>query len=117
MSNSHDEKAEIMESDIFGANDSDSSPIDESLSNLIQKLGQDDDVDFFTDLSQDEIRHITVLSLRNDETTKRFLKKYKDLQVSRRRKGRKELIEVAKAIGSLAKEQEEKAKGRLGGLI
>lgn len=111
----NDELSEDLESDIFGADNDTTNQVAEALSGLIKKLGEDTDQDFFTDLSSNEINHISVLSLRDDETTKKFLRSYKDLQVSRRRKGRKELIEIAKAIGSVVeKEKETGLRSKLG---
>lgn len=98
--------SEVFEDDLMGSDDSDKNQIAGALSDLIQELRSDENIDFFTDLSMREIRHISVLSIRDDRTTEKFLQNYKALQNSRRRKGRKELIEIAKAIGSVAKTDE-----------
>lgn len=109
------DKREFFEDELTSSQDSKENQIAGALSDLIQELRSDDNIDFFTDLSTREIRHISVLSIRNDETTKEFLENYKALQNSRRRKGRKELIEIAKAIGSVAKrDDKDSIRDRLG---
>lgn len=112
---SSDKEAEIFKDEITKAEDSKENQIAGALSDLIQELRSDENIDFFTDLSTREIRHISVLSIRSDETTEEFLENYKALQNSRRRKGRKELIEIAKAIGSVAKrDDKDSIRDRLG---
>lgn len=112
---STDKKSEIFTDELTKNDQSDENQIASALSDLIQELRSEENIDFFTDLSTREIRHISVLSIRSDETTKEFLENYKALQNSRRRKGRKELIEIAKAIGSVAKQNDKDSlRDRLG---
>lgn len=110
-----EDNREFFEDELTSSEDSNENQIAGALSDLIQELRSDENIDFFTDLSTREIRHISVLSIRSDETTEEFLENYKALQNSRRRKGREELIEIAKAIGSLAnKDERQGLKDKLG---
>lgn len=96
----------------------DKGDIAEALSELIEELASDENIRMFSDLSQQEIKHIAVLKSMNDSVVDEFLEEFESLQVSYRRKGREELIEIAESVGSLASDEEEKSKlQRLKGVL
>lgn len=80
--------------------------IAESLSELLDSLTDEEQDMLLSDLSEKEIRHISVLESTGDELTQEFLQDFRRLKVSSGRKGRKELIDVAGAISSVFEAQQ-----------
>lgn len=99
-------EAELVQDEIFGEDEDDSNEIAEALSDLISELSQEESISLFTDLTQREIRHISVLESLDDKMIQDFLNSYKKHQVANRRKGRKELLEVAESLGVIADKDE-----------
>lgn len=67
----------------------------------IENLNNPRNINLLTDLSSDEIRNLIVVEtigeLYNDKMRLQISKLYKELKVSKGRKGRKEIIDVVKA--------------------
>lgn len=101
-----------------GSNDS--GDISESLSQLMDHLSDEEQHNLFSELSEREIKHISVIATAGDgdELTENFLRNYKMLKVSKKRRGRKELVNIAEAFSGVFETQNEgkmaKMKGALG---
>lgn len=93
----------------------DEDDIAKALSELIQQLGDDTDnvISLFSELTQREIRHLSVLAIQDDDVTKEFVNSYETHKVSHQRRGRKELINIAEAMGSMKDEEAASLKDRL----
>lgn len=89
--------------------------IAKALSELIQQLGDDKEevISLFTELTQRELRHLSVLAIQKDGVTEDFVNSYETHKVSHMRRGRKELINIAEAMGSLREEEQQSLKDKL----
>lgn len=115
-----DEKTkDTMEEEVLNlTEEEDGKELAEALSELIEQLADDENIRMFSDLSQEEIRHISVLKSMNDTIIDEFLNEFEALQVSYRRKGRQELIDIAESVGSLASQEEDESRlDRLRGVL
>lgn len=79
--------------------DLDNNAVAEALKNLLGVLRDEEQVNMFSDLSNEDIRHLSVMETLGDETTESFADNFKTLKVSRNRDGRKEIIKLAEAVG------------------
>lgn len=87
--------------------------IAESLSDLLDSLTDEEQDVLLSELSNEEIKHLSVLETTGDELTNEFIGSFRQMKVSHNRKGRKELIEVADAISAIFEAQEG---GKLSGM-
>lgn len=87
--------------------------ISQSLSELMENLSDEEQHNLFSELSDREIKHISVIATAGgeDELTKEFLRQYKTLKVSKKRRGRKELVNIADAFSSIF--EAEQGEGKL----
>lgn len=98
----------------------DNGDIAESLSQLMNHLSDEEQHNLFSELSEKEIKHISVIATAGggDEITEEFLKNYKMLKVSKKRRGRKELVNISEAFSGVFETQQgghmDKIKGALG---
>lgn len=93
----------------------DSDDITEALSQLLSELSDEEAHNLFSDLTDEEIRHISVLATvgDDDDLTKQFLREFKILKVSKRRRGRKELVKIASAFSGVFETKNEGKMGKI----
>lgn len=86
-----------------------------SLSELLDDLADEDQYILFSELTEREIKHLSVIATvgDNDEITQTFIQNYMRMKVSKNRKGRGELVQIAEAFSGVFETQE---KGRLAGI-
>lgn len=108
----HDPVGSQLQNALEGSDDDD---IARALSELIQQLGDNTDsvISLFTELTQREIRHLSVLAIQDDAVTRDFVNSYETHKVSHMRRGRKELINIAEAMGSLRDDAQDSLKDRI----
>lgn len=75
----------------------------ESLSQLLETLADEEKTILFSELSEREITHLSVISTvgDEDEVTQNFIDNFMKMKVSKKRRGRKELSDVAQAFASV----------------
>jgi len=83
---------------------------EEAIADLLQILGDKfDNINVLTELNMREIVFLTVMeainSKLNADVLKKFLHLYKEHKVSHKRRGRKELVAVAKRLGGVEEPQ------------
>lgn len=107
------DQKEIQKS--LNVDDNDGSDIASSLSELLDDLADEDKYILFSELSEREIKHLSVIATvgENDDITNTFIKNYMRMKVSKRRKGRGELVQIAEAFSGVFQTQEE---GRISSL-
>lgn len=110
------DQKQVQESMEGGLDDSDD--VSESLSELLDSLTDREQDILLSQLSEREIKHLSVLDTTGDQLTQNFTKRFRQLKVSQGRQGRSELIEVADAISKMFEKQEggrmDAVKSRLG---
>lgn len=94
--NDRDKAMDVIES---SGSDLDSNAVAEALRDLLKVLRDENKVDLFSNLSRDDIRHLSVMETLGDDMTEDFAKNFKRLKVSEGREGRKEIIQLAEAVG------------------
>lgn len=87
----------------------DSSDIAQSLSELLDDLADEDKYILFSELSEREINHLSVIATvgDNDEITNMFIENYMRMKVSKGRQGRGELVQIAEAFSGVFQTQNE----------
>lgn len=97
------------------SNVDDGGDIANSLSELLDDLADEDQYILFSELTEREIKHLSVIATvgEDDEITERFIQQFMKMKISKRRKGRKELVEIANAFSGVFETQQE---GRIQGL-
>lgn len=97
----HQKKVEsTFKADMDGGSEHD---ISESLSQLLDDLADENQHLMFSELTEREIKHLSVIKTAgyNDETTKRFIKQYMTMKISKKRRGREELVKIAESFGDM----------------
>lgn len=89
-------------------NPADNDKIGQALSDLIEKVGDDDVYKMFSETTMEEIRHLSVEMTVGDDITEEFARNYLLLKVAHQRAGRSELLSIADALGSVHKQEEHK---------
>ena len=79
----HDEIEETLKEDKTSGDG-----IADSLSDLLDTLGDEEKHKMFSEVSEREIKHLSVLATTGDDLTKQFIREYMTMKVSKRRKGR-----------------------------
>lgn len=79
----------------------DTDGLGQSVSNLLDALGDEEQHKILTELDMDEIRHLAVMGTIADDTMDDFIKEYTTLKISHKRRSRKEFVKVAETIGGL----------------
>ena len=105
MSEEEDYGDLMAEDDLFEKQE-DNKHIAESLSKALDELQDDTNIEMFSDLSMREIKIIAPLLTTKGKTSGTLVKWYLKTNVSRRRKGRKEIIDAMKSIGGLTNQEE-----------
>lgn len=96
------------------------SDIADSLSKLLEDLADEDMYILFSELSEREIKHLSVIGTvgADDDVTQEFIQNFMRMKVSKNRKGRKELVQIGEAFSGVFETQEEgrlaKIKSRIG---
>lgn len=93
--------------------------IAESLSELIQDLSDREKHIVLSELSEREIKHLSVIKTtgKNDEITEQFVKDYMTMKISKKRRGRKELVKIGEAFSTLFESEEKGRMDRLRGMV
>lgn len=88
--------------------DSDGDSLGDSLSNLLENLTSDEAIRLLSELDDEEISHITAILAVDgeEEVTQDLVQQFLSLKVSRNRRGRKELTEVADAFSGVFQVEE-----------
>lgn len=103
-----------------GSSSSDSTDIKAALSGIMENLSDEEQDILLTDLTEREIKHIAVIDTvgEDDDITQKFLESFRTHKVSRKRKGRKELGDIAEAFAGLFEAEQagklDKVKGAIG---
>lgn len=103
--------------------DNDGEGVAESLSQLLDTLADENQVILFSELSEREIKHLSVIATvgENDALTQTFIDNYMKMKVSKNRKGRKELSEISEAFAGVFQTDNvgklEGIKNKLGGVL
>jgi len=90
-----------IERALQGEGGEESEDVAKALSNLMELLGDTDSYKMFSEVSNREIKHLSVLSSTGDQLMDEFIKEYLLLKVSHNRAGRSELIDVSNAFAKL----------------
>lgn len=90
-----------------------------AISELLEELSTEEKDILFSELSPREIKHISVLETIDDPLMDRFVRNFRNNKVSKNRKGRKELVEVADSLSDIIAQKEstgaiDKLKGFIG---
>lgn len=108
MSESDRDRAmDMLES---AGSDLDNNAVAEALKNLLGVLRDEEQVNMFSDLSNEDIRHLSVMETLGDETTENFADNFKILKVSQSRQGREEIIRLAEAVGGQQEDETQTGK-------
>lgn len=99
------------------AQTSDDSGVADSLSDLLDTLSDEEQIKMFSELSQREIRHLSVVSTMDDDLFNKFIGEYLEMKVSKRRKGRGELSEVADSFAGVFNQEQGGIMDRIKGLV
>lgn len=99
-------------------NPMDDDNIGKALSELIEKVGDDNVYKMFSETTMEEIRHLSVEMTVGDDITEEFAKHYLLLKIAHNREGRRELLSIADALGNVNQQQEEqKMREKIRGMI
>lgn len=79
----------------------DKDDVAEAISELMHLLGDDESFKMFSEVSNREIKHLSVLSSTGDRLMQDFIEEYLLLKISHNRSGRTELIDVSNAFAKL----------------
>lgn len=90
-----------IEQSIKDQNQNKGSNIADSLSDLMDHLSDEEKHLMFSELSDREIKRLSVLRTTGNSLMDDFIRNYMIMKVSRGRKGRKELIEVSDSISNV----------------
>lgn len=77
--------------------------IEKSLSRLVDEMSSTDQLAFFSELSEKDIKHLSVLETMEDELIDKFAKNFKANRVSKKRRGRKDLKDIAEPFADVLK--------------
>lgn len=108
---------DVMES--IEDNDSEVKGIGESLSGLLDDLADEDKNILFSELTEREIKHLSVIATvgRNDDITQEFIDNFTRMKVSKKRRGRKELVQIGEAYSGWDNREGESRLSRLRGRL
>lgn len=97
----------------------DGSDIAGSLSNLLDDLADEDKYILFSELTPREIKHLSVIATvgQNDDITEAFIENFMRMKVSNRRKGRRELVQIAEAFSGVYETEKEGKLSRIRGKL
>lgn len=87
--------------------DSDKDVIADSLSKSVDELSNERNLSFFSHLTPEQIRQIAVLESLNHPVIDTMVASFKRNAVSKRRKGRREIIDVVRALGNIGNDRED----------
>lgn len=109
----------FMESLEKTKNNDDDTDLATALSELLAELSSTEKDVLFSELSEREIKHISVLETIDDQLMDDFVTNFRNNKVSKKRRGRKELVDVADSLSDLIAQKEtqsltEKAKSLIG---
>lgn len=97
MSLDQDKVKETMEADTGGGGTN----IADSLTDLMEHLSDDERHKMFSELSKNEIKHLSVLATLDDDLMNDFIREYMTIMISHKRRGRKEHTELATAFSDI----------------
>lgn len=94
-------ESQFMNAIKSSGSDNDSVELATALSELLKELSSEEKDVLFSELTEREIKHISVLETVDDPLMDRFVKNFRNNKVSKRRRGRKELVNVADSLSDL----------------
>lgn len=78
-----------------GKPDENKEEVKRSLSKLIEEMSSTERLALFSDLNDEEIKHLSVLETMDDDLMEEFSQRFKANRISKGRSGRSELIQMA----------------------